>query len=331
MRERTAARGRPSAHDGGGAREPTTLGTVDRLGVIEVGRRRRRRRGRVRLAALLVLAGAIAVVASVVLSRGTPARELAAERFAAAWARGDDARAYALLEPGSLTRGAFIASLRAAAITATSTGASVTGPAVGAGAGAYRVPVRVRTRAFGTLREHFVIATTASAAVVWSPDLAFAGLRGSETLRRVAVAPRRGVLRTRDGTSLSALASAANVIGTLGHATGALAERMAAEGFPAATPVGLDGLQLLFQHELGGVPGGELFAGRRLLARTAPIAGTDVRTSISPTLQTLAVSQLGASLGGVVAMEPGNGELLAAAGAPLSELQPPDRRSRSSR
>jgi cell division protein FtsI/penicillin-binding protein 2 len=131
------------------------------------------------------------------------------------------------------------------------------------------------------------------------------------------------VLLTRDGTPLDAVASASNVIGTVGHASGALAARIAAAGFPPSTPVGLDGLELLFQRQLGGVPGGELFAGRRLLARTAPIAGIDVRTSISPTLQALAVSELGASLGGIVAMEPGNGELLAAAGTPLSELQPP--------
>ena len=202
--------------------------------------------------------------------------------------------------------------------------ARVTGPAVSAAArGVYRVPVREATRAFGTLRERFVIATTPTGAIVWSPALAFGGLRGSETLSRVAVAPRRGVLLTRDGTPLDGVASASNVIGTVGHASGALAARMTAAGFPPGTPVGLDGLELLFQRELGGVPGGELYAGRRLLARTAPIAGIDVRTSISPTLQTLAVNELGTSLGGIVAMEPGNGELLAVAGTPLSELQPP--------
>ncbi len=291
--------------------------------MIQAGRRRRRRRGRVRLAALAALLGAGIAVAAVVLIRGTPPRELAAERYAAGWARGADAAAYAQLRHGSVTYGAFVAALRAAASTATLSSASVTGPAVSAGKGIYRVPVRERTRAFGTLRERLVIATTTAATIVWSPALAFGGLSGSETLSRVAVAPRRGALLTRDGTPLDALASASNVIGTVGHPSGPLAGRMAAEGFPRSTRVGLDGLELLFQGQLGGVPGGELFAGRRLLARTAPIAGTGVRTSISPTLQTLAVSELGASLGGIVAMEPGNGELLAAAGTPLSELQPP--------
>jgi cell division protein FtsI/penicillin-binding protein 2 len=48
-----------------------------------------------------------------------------------------------------------------------------------------------------------------------------------------------------------------------------------------------------------------------------------VRTSISPTLQNLAVTELGTSLGGIVVMEPSTGEILAAAGRPLSELEPP--------
>ena len=299
------------------------LGVVERFGVIGAGRRRRRRRGRLRLVALAALAAAALALAAVALIGGTPARQLAAERYAAAWARGDDGAAYAQLAPGALTRAAFVAALRAAATTATLSAASVTGPAVGGAGGVYRVPVRERTRAFGTLRERLVVATTPAATVRWSPALAFAGLRRSEVLRRAAIAPRRGALLTRDGTPLSALASASNVIGTVGHASGALATRMAAAGFPASTPVGIDGLELLFQRELGGVPGGELFAGARLLARTAPIAGADVRTSISPTLQTLAVRELGASLVGIVAMEPRDGELLAAAGAPLSELQPP--------
>ena len=291
--------------------------------MIQAGRRRRRRRGRVRLAMLAVLAGAGVAVAAVALSGGTPPRQLAAERFAAEWARGEDAAAYAQLRPGSVSYGAFMAALRAAASTATLRTASVTGPAVGAGRGVYRVPVREVTSAFGTLRERLLVATTPAAAIVWSPALASAGLSGSETLSRVAIAPRRGTLLTRDGTPLDGVPSASNVIGTVGHASGALAAGMAAAGFPPSTPVGLDGLELLFQRQLGGVPGGELYAGRRLLARTAPIAGIDVRTSISPTLQTLAVSELGGSLGGIVAMEPGNGELLAAAGTPLSELQPP--------
>ena len=291
--------------------------------MIQAGRRRRRRRGRVRLAVLAALIGAGVAVGAVALIGGSPARELAAERFAADWARGADAAAYAQLQPGSVSYAAFVAAVRAAASTATLSRASVSGPAVAGPGGVYRVPLRERTRTFGTLRERFVLATTPAAKVQWSPALAFAGLRGAETLHRAAIAPRRGVLLTRDGTRLSALASASNVIGTVGHASGELAVRMTAAGFPASTPVGLDGLELLFQHELGGAPGGELFAGRRLLARTAPVGGIDVRTSISPTLQALAVSQLGTSLGGIVAMEPGNGELLAAAGAPLSELQPP--------
>ena len=121
--------------------------------MIGAGRRRRRRRGRLRLAAVAVIAGAAIAVVAVVLLQGTPPRQLAAERFAADWARGADAAAYAQLRRGSVSYGAFTAALHGAASTATLSGASVTGPAVGGAGGVYRVPVRERTRAFGTLRE----------------------------------------------------------------------------------------------------------------------------------------------------------------------------------
>jgi cell division protein FtsI/penicillin-binding protein 2 len=48
-----------------------------------------------------------------------------------------------------------------------------------------------------------------------------------------------------------------------------------------------------------------------------------VRTTISPKVQQAAVDALAGRFGGVVALRPGTGEVLAAAGIPLSGLQPP--------
>ena len=63
-------------------------------------------------------------------------------------------------------------------------------------------------------------------------------------------------------------------------------------------------------------PGGVLYGGRRLLAAAAPRRGADVRTSISPPLQALAVTELGASLGGIAVMDPANGEIDVRTSAP---------------
>jgi cell division protein FtsI/penicillin-binding protein 2 len=49
----------------------------------------------------------------------------------------------------------------------------------------------------------------------------------------------------------------------------------------------------------------------------------DVRTTISPSVERAAVAALGGRLGGVVALEPRTGEILAFAGIPFSGLQPP--------
>ncbi len=48
-----------------------------------------------------------------------------------------------------------------------------------------------------------------------------------------------------------------------------------------------------------------------------------MRTTISPTLQRVAAEALGGQLGGVVAMDPANGEILAVAGLGIDDLQPP--------
>ena len=163
----------------------------------------------------------------------------------------------------------------------------------------------------------------APAPIRWGAAAQFPGLRSGEHLRRVVTAPVRGTLLARDGTPLADVSAAANLLGSLGAASGAQEQALVAAGFPADTPVGIDGLQQQFQRRLAGTPGGVLYAGRRLIAAAAPRHGSDVRTSISPPLQALAVTELGTSLGGIAVMDPATGEILAAAGRPLSELQPP--------
>ena len=117
--------------------------------------------------------------------------------------------------------------------------------------------------------ERFVLTTTgpaASPAVVWNAPAEFPGLLAGEQLRRVDSAPARGQLLARDGSPLGELASASNVIGAVGEASGALLEQTVAAGFPASTPVGLDGLEAVFQSRARRPP-------RRVAVRRRAAAG----------------------------------------------------------
>ena len=60
-----------------------------------------------------------------------------------------------------------------------------------------------------------------------------------------------------------------------------------------------------------------------MLASVAPNPAPAVRTTVSPALQRAAVAALGGQLGGIVAMQPSTGQILAVAGIGLDSLQPP--------
>jgi len=92
---------------------------------------------------------------------------------------------------------------------------------------------------------------------------------------------------------------------------------------PADAIVGTSGLERALDDRLRGTPGGELLAGRRLLASAAPHAEHSVRTSVSPAVQRAAVSALGSQLGGIVALQPATGQILAVAGIGTDSVQPP--------
>jgi penicillin-binding protein A len=299
--------------------------------------------------ALIVLAAAaFAIGAAVGASHASSpaARDLAAG-FVAAWARGDYATMYSDLTPASqrqLSVGEFADAYREAAVTATATRLRVVGrPRSVGGRGAVTVeavPVRVDTRLFGVLSSSFRLPIAARDEapdrVRWSPALAFPGLRPGEHLTRHTALPPRASLLARDGSVLAEgpATAAGQRSSPLGGAAGAAAgevgpipsarlEELEARGLPANAIVGVGGLELADDEQLRGTPGGELLAGQRPLARATARAGTAVRTSISPAVQTAAVEALGGQYGGVVALEPASGQLLAVAGIGLDAVQPP--------
>ncbi len=167
--------------------------------------------------------------------------------------------------------------------------------------------------------------------VDWRPDLLFPGLRRGERLTRETRMPARATIEARDGTPLAkgdARLSdlgpvAAEVAGRIGPASPARAPELAMRGVPAGASVGLTGLELQFDRQLAGTPGGELRAGRRVIGSSIPKPGADVRTTIDPDVQRAAVTALAGRYGGVAAIRPSDGEILALAGIASSAPQPP--------
>jgi cell division protein FtsI/penicillin-binding protein 2 len=264
------------------------------------------------------------------------------EDFARAWSHGDYTAMYQDVDIASrreLSLSALASAYRAAARTATETGVRVAGAAHSLPDGTIAVPMRVGTRLWGTLDEQLrvrVVDGEGGARVRWSRSLVFPGLRAGETLSRQTTLPPRAALEASDGSILaegeaaeagtrsSPLGAAADaVIGEVGSIPAARAEEEEAEGVPADAIVGTSGLELALDARLRGTPGGELLAGGRVLASVAPKPGAAVRTTISAPLQQTAAAALGGQLGGIVAMNPSSGDILAVAGLGIDDLQPP--------
>ncbi len=116
---------------------------------------------------------------------------------------------------------------------------------------------------------------------------------------------------------------ASEIAGTIGPASKERAAELERRGVPTGAPVGLTGLEREFDERLTGTPGGTLFAGDRVLAEREPTPGQSVRTSIDPKIQAAAVEALAGRYGGIAAVRPDTGEVLALAGIAQSAPQPP--------
>jgi len=263
-------------------------------------------------------------------ARHTSASESHARDFAAAWSRRDYGTMYSQLsavERERVSRLRFATLYQDALDTATAT-RLITGKPRKDG-DAYRVPVHITTRAFGTIDGN-VIVPVSNDGVDWSRALVFPGLAAGEQLRRVTQMPPRGTLLARDRTVLakgddraSSSPVAPQVVGALGPIPPERRAELMRLGVPSNAEVGVSGLERIFDDQLIGRPGGELLAGSRVLRRTQPQQAPAVRTTISLPVEQAAVTALGGRLGGVVALQPHTGEVLAFAGIAFSGLQPP--------
>jgi cell division protein FtsI/penicillin-binding protein 2 len=277
----------------------------------------------------------MAIVALLALSARRPPEELRAQSFVSAWERGDYRAMHAQLsERQRRTKpvGEFIAAYRTAAAIATAT--SVRAGEVGkTHDGVVRVPMTIRTRAFGAVRGTLRLPFSGGEdpRVKWSANLVFPGMARGDHLERDMQLPRRADILARDGTPLahgedrssSLGASASAIVGELGAPPPERAERLHELGFPDDARVGLTGLERVFDERVAGRPGGELRAGARVLARSTPLPANPVRSSIDPDVQRAAVEAKGDYVGGVAVVRPLTGEILGLSGIAFSGLQPP--------
>jgi penicillin-binding protein A len=303
------------------------------MGVTRPAPRRRRRALRL-VPVLLLAAAAFAAGALVAAGRGSDERD-AVRRFTEAWERGDYGAMHAELTGASAARvpvRSFARRYRSAAATATLESLR-TGPPARPRDGTVSVPVTARTRVFGTIRGTLEVPVRIEddrPRIAWAQRLTFPGLRDGEKLTRRTNLPRRADILARDGTPLaqgerrtSSFPAASAIAGALGPIPKDRAAELRAEGVPDDAQVGISGLERVFDDRLRGRPGGVLRAGDRDLGAAVAEAGDAVRTSISTKVQAAAVEALADRLGGIAAVRPATGEILALAGIAFSGLQPP--------
>jgi peptidoglycan glycosyltransferase len=290
-----------------------------------------------RLLPVLVLAGGAFAGGLIAGARHEPAERRLADRFAQAWERGEYADMYGMLTDrarADMSLRRFARLHRRAATTATLRRLEAGGPREAVD-DAVEVPVTASTRIWGDIEDAVLLPlgedATGEPAIEWAPHLVFPGLRPGEELSRQMRLAEREAIRARDGTrmaygearlsDLDPLAS--EIAGRVGPAPPERAEELAARGLPADAPVGLTGLEREFDAELAGTPGGELLAGTRVVASVPPRPGHSVRTTIDPDIQRAAVQALAGRYGGIAAVRPRTGEVLALAGLAFSAPQPP--------
>ncbi|WP_354698218.1 penicillin-binding transpeptidase domain-containing protein [Paraconexibacter sp. AEG42_29] len=295
------------------------------------------RRRRVAGAGILVvvLAGGYLLVSGL---GGRAGSVTVAEKYARAYAAQDPAAMYPLLDGDvreRLSLARFVELHREAAATATAT-RFVAGPVEAVDDTHVDIPVTVRTRVFGLVRGKLRLEFAGDGdnpGVAWTRNLVFPDVPQGAELTRTVELPPRGKLLTRDDQVLAEgdartpepdLADvAAQTVGQLGPVPKDRLEELTALGVPTDAKVGISGLERALDSRLLGTPGGTLQAGGRVLAQRTPRQAKAIRTTIAPSVERAAVAALAGRLGGVVALNPRTGELLAFAGIAFSGLQPP--------
>lgn len=286
-----------------------------------------------------LIAGVIALLAIVtvfIFSCSDDSARNTAAAYAGDWAKQDFQAMYNRLSPqskSSMSLDRFVELQRNALATAT-VRRMTAGSASDPDGGVVTVPFTVETRVFGTLKLKARIPTTGegkNTSVNWDSSLVLPGLKTGESLERTTSMPPRASILAADGTPLAQgpdrtspiPSTAAEIAGKVGSPSDGAKLTYTAYGYPDGTKVGLSGLERIFQEQLAGRPGGTLKAGNRLLASSSVIPAKPLKTTIVPSIERAAADALAGRYGGIAAVNPATGEVLALAGVAFSETAPP--------
>jgi peptidoglycan glycosyltransferase len=297
----------------------------------------------------------VAVIAFIVgmVSAAGSAEQDTAVRFVDAWAAQDFQAMHDELSSSAQSRykvEQLASAYQEAQLTSTATAidpGDAEGPKEVDGTEVVEVEVGIRTALFGRI-DGVVNLPLEDEKVAWAPHLTFPGLAAGERVGRRLTLPDRAPILAKDGTPLARgqgasrgspkLGSAAiDITGELGAADAERQAQLQKQGYPGAQNTGISGLELAFNSELAGRPGGELLAvpeGTRLpdvprsaegrvLATAQQQPGTPLQTTIDPKLQETTVDALGGQSGGIAVLDARTGEVRALAGSAYSAPQPP--------
>lgn len=280
----------------------------------------------------LIAVGIIAIAVAVFLllrSGGGTEQRQAASQFGAAWARGDYQAMYAQLTPDAqraVTPQAFAASYAATNSAATTTAISVGNPS-GPNGNRVRVPVTMHTRVFGDIRGSVDLTVSDGsqpARIAWDPQARFPGLGPGEEVSRHTLSLPRAPITAANGAALSADPNGTAPLGPAGlEIAGSVGQASPQQRALGKQVAGASGLERVYDDQLAGMPGGQLYVGTRLIASAAPRPGQPVPTTIDPAAQQAAVAALGNRQGGIAVIRPSDGAVLGLSGLAISSHQPP--------
>jgi cell division protein FtsI/penicillin-binding protein 2 len=293
----------------------------------------------------------IAFIIGAISAAGSAEQDMA-ERFVKAWAAQDFAAMHEELTesaqeqyPVDKLAAAYQEAQEASTATAIGPG-DAEGPKDANGDEVVDVEVGVRTTTFGRI-DGALRLPVEDGKIAWAPHLSFPGLQEGERVGRRLTLGMRAPILARKGTPLargpadsrsSPLGSdAIDVAGEVGTPEPELRAKVERAGYPGDQATGISGLELAFNSELSGRPGGELLAveegtplpdvpagaGGRVLATSEQQPGQPVKTTIDPDLQRTTVDALGGQSGGVVVLDARTGAVRALAGSAYSSPQPP--------
>jgi peptidoglycan glycosyltransferase len=291
--------------------------------------------------------GLIAFIVGAISAAGS-AEQDTAERFVEAWAAQDFRAMHDELSDEAQERYPVqeLASAYQQAQVASTAAAIDPGGAEGPKDDVVEVEVGVRTSLFGRV-DGTLSLPFEDEKIAWAPHLTFPGLLEGERVGRRLTLPRRAAILARDGTPLARAGSsrgsprlgsaAIDVTGEVGAPDSEQQAQLEKQGYPPDRGAGISGLELAFNPQLAGRPGGELLAVKegpdlpdlpkgvegRVLATAQQQPGEPLQTTIDPKLQGTTVDALGGQSGGVAVLDARTGEVLALAGSAYSSPQPP--------